>query len=314
MSINLDAMDRKILATLMQDSRISYTQLAKKINSSREVAAYRIRRLQEGGILQEFVTEIDTEKLGFKLASLFLSIKANKEEEFREYLKKCTFAAWTSEFSGVWNFGVGIYGKTIEEIHNRFSAIQEKFGEYIIDHRMTIHYSTSQYYEKYLNLDPIRNVKKKKNHDIDSKDKIILKELSRNARMDCVSLARKVDLTAVAIATRIRKLEQSGIIARFSIFIDPSRLGLYQFSIFIKSNAGSQKKIINHLKAHPKISFVIEYIGNPFIEFGVIVNDPYEMRRIVQEIESLWPENRVIESFLIQKEILSIGLPACVFE
>lgn len=50
------------------------------------------------------------------------------------------------------------------------------------------------------------------------------------------------------------------------------------------------------------------------MEFGLFVKDPYELRGKLQEIEETFPNNRVIEVSLFQKELVSIGLPLCVFE
>jgi len=311
----MDILDKKILMELMQDSRSPITSLAKKVHSSREVVNYRIKKMQEQKIILEFITEIDIEKLGFNMASLFLSIKTDKEDEFKKFLKSCSFSAWTSEFSGTWNFGVGIYGRNTEEIHQRFVIIYEKFKGSIIDYRLTFHERTKQFYEKYLGLQNTQIKKKVIAHKIDAKDKILLKELAKNACIDCVVLSKKIGLTAVATANRIRQLRKSEVINRFSVFIDPSALGLFQFSVFIKNNTiDNRSQLIKHLETHPNVSFVVEYLGDPYIEFGLISSNPYDMRKIVQQIEGRFANTRIVELFLIQNEILSIGLPSCVFE
>jgi Lrp/AsnC family leucine-responsive transcriptional regulator len=311
----MDALDNKILRELIRNSRTPITILAKKVKASREVVNYRIEKLREQKIILEFITEINTEKLGFKIASLFLSINTTRESELIKYLKSCSFTAWTSEFSGVWNFGVGIYGKNTEEIHERFNIIYSKFGEDILDHRLSFHKNTNQFYEKYLEMTQTQQKKKDNLIKIDSKDKIILKELSKNSRLDCVTLSKITNLSAVAVANRIRHLEKSNIISKYSIFIDPSNIGLYQFSIFVKNNdLKNRDKLIAHLKSHPKVSFLVEYLGDPYIEFGLILKNPYDMRRVLQQIEETFPNTRVIETFMIQNEILSIGLPQCIFE
>jgi hypothetical protein len=58
----------------------------------------------------------------------------------------------------------------------------------------------------------------------------------------------------------------------------------------------------------------VEYIGDPFLEFGIVVKDPYMLRPILQEIEESFPDNRIQDVFLIQNEFLSIGPPKCVFK
>jgi hypothetical protein len=58
----------------------------------------------------------------------------------------------------------------------------------------------------------------------------------------------------------------------------------------------------------------MEYLGEPFLEFGIFTSNPYELRRILQTIEESHPHNRIKETFLIQKEFLSVGPPPCLFE
>ena len=109
----MDKIDEKILGELISNSRIPVTILAKKLRISREVANYRISRLVKEGIIKEFTTEI--EHIGFIGAAVFINIKASKEEEFKEYLMKLNFVSWVSQLSGIWNFGMSIYGRNNKE-------------------------------------------------------------------------------------------------------------------------------------------------------------------------------------------------------
>ena len=83
----MDSLDKKILSELMRNSRTPVTQLAKKVRSSREVVNYRISKMQKNGIILKFVTEIDTNLLGYQSASAFINIKAKKENELKEFVK-----------------------------------------------------------------------------------------------------------------------------------------------------------------------------------------------------------------------------------
>ncbi len=73
-------------------------------------------------------------------------------------------------------------------------------------------------------------------------------------------------------------------------------------------------QIIRHLAAHPNVSFVAEYVGDPFLEFGLVVEDPYRLRGLLQGIENLFPENRVLELSLFEETLVSARPPPCVFE
>ena len=56
---NLDLKDRKILYHLDINSRQSFSQLGKKVGLHKDVVAYRVKKLQEKGVIKCFYTEID---------------------------------------------------------------------------------------------------------------------------------------------------------------------------------------------------------------------------------------------------------------
>lgn len=64
----------------------------------------------------------------------------------------------------------------------------------------------------------------------------------------------------------------------------------------------------------PLFPFVAEYIGSPFLEFGVFVDNPYDLRKILQEVEEVFPNNKILEVSLFQQELVSIGPPKCIFQ
>lgn len=311
----MNKLNQKIILELMKNSRTPVTTLAKKLKASREVITYRINKLKKDKVILNFVTEINIAKLGYVGAAVFVNVKTKKEKEFKQFLEKADFVSWVAELSGVWSFGLSIYGRSNEEIDQKFLLIYNRFKEDIIDHRITMHRRSLFYYEKYLENKAITISKKReRDYSLDQKDKTILQELTKNSRVDCVKLSQKVKLTAPAVSKRIKELEKSNFIEKYSLFIDVSKLGLLQYSIFIiNKNINDKEKLLAYLKEHPKVSFIAEYVGDPFLEFGIVVKDPYALRPKLQEIEESFPDNRIIEVSLFQKEIVSVGPPECVF-
>jgi Lrp/AsnC family transcriptional regulator, leucine-responsive regulatory protein len=61
---------------------------------------------------------------------------------------------------------------------------------------------------------------------IDDLDRRILRELGRNARATNVEIARQVGLSEAPCSRRIRRLEQSGVIAGYSVRVDPASVGV----------------------------------------------------------------------------------------
>jgi len=61
---------------------------------------------------------------------------------------------------------------------------------------------------------------------VDEKDRLILDELSEDARMPTKRIALNLDIPRVTVHTRIEKLKQEGIIRKFTILKDYNKLGL----------------------------------------------------------------------------------------
>jgi Lrp/AsnC family leucine-responsive transcriptional regulator len=59
----------------------------------------------------------------------------------------------------------------------------------------------------------------------DATDWLLLEELQRDGRLSFNELARRVNLSAPAVAERVRRLEQRGVITGYHAHVDPARAG-----------------------------------------------------------------------------------------
>lgn len=61
---------------------------------------------------------------------------------------------------------------------------------------------------------------------IDEKDKLILEELGKDARLPTKRIASNLDIPRVTVHTRIEKMKLEGVIKKFTILKDFKKLGL----------------------------------------------------------------------------------------
>jgi Lrp/AsnC family transcriptional regulator, leucine-responsive regulatory protein len=61
---------------------------------------------------------------------------------------------------------------------------------------------------------------------LDATDWAIVRELQRNARLSFNQLAKRVNLSAPSVATRVRRLEDEGVIEGYQARISPAAVGL----------------------------------------------------------------------------------------
>jgi Lrp/AsnC family leucine-responsive transcriptional regulator len=67
----------------------------------------------------------------------------------------------------------------------------------------------------------------------DSIDDAILSELQRDGRQSIAELARSVHMSNSAVAERVRRLEEAGVIGGYRAVVDPERLG-YSILAFLR--------------------------------------------------------------------------------
>jgi Lrp/AsnC family leucine-responsive transcriptional regulator len=61
---------------------------------------------------------------------------------------------------------------------------------------------------------------------LDSTDRRILRALQRDGRLPVVALAEQVGLSPTPCQRRVRRLEETGVIARYAAVLDPGQVGL----------------------------------------------------------------------------------------
>lgn len=70
----MEDLDRAIIRLLVQDGRMSYTDLGKATGLSTSAVHQRVRRLEQRGVIRSYTTVVDFEALGLALTA-FIAIK-----------------------------------------------------------------------------------------------------------------------------------------------------------------------------------------------------------------------------------------------
>ena len=87
--MQLDRYDKRILATLQQDGRISNQDLAETIGLSPSPCLRRVRALEEAGLITGYRAHLDAEKLGLSLTALIhISMDRHTPERFDNFEAK----------------------------------------------------------------------------------------------------------------------------------------------------------------------------------------------------------------------------------
>lgn len=90
---NLDALDRAILAALLEDGRQTQVELAERIPLSATAIARRIRALEEEGIIQGYQARINRQALGLGMTVIVHIGLTSQNEDLLEAFEKAAASA-----------------------------------------------------------------------------------------------------------------------------------------------------------------------------------------------------------------------------
>ncbi len=80
MTLSLDALDIKVLACLAEQARMTWADLAARLGLSAPAAADRVRKLEERGVIQRYVTQLDPPSLGYDLTAFIAVTLAHSRD------------------------------------------------------------------------------------------------------------------------------------------------------------------------------------------------------------------------------------------
>ena len=315
----IDVKDKKILSELILNSKISTTQIAKKVGISREVAIYRIKKLEENKIIKKYFALINYEALGYKRHVIFMQLKKvnlQKEQEILEYLKNHEHITYLSPIIGKWNFVFDLIVETSEKLKQIINEINrklaDKLGSFIL---LSGNIEGKFYPTKIVGLQKELEFKPAKKYSLNESHKKILRLISQDARIEYSKLSQKLKMPATTIAHQIKKLEKEGIIQGYTASIDYQKLGWEFYNLQLKSKNDDKKKFLEFIKTHKQIIFYYEYLGheNWDIDLGIIAKNSDDLRKVILEIkeyfgEEISMENMYLVAGLVKDNILPEGV------
>ncbi|MFH1450570.1 MAG: Lrp/AsnC family transcriptional regulator [archaeon] len=261
----LDTKDRRLLAELDANSRISLSELSKKLRVSRETVNYRIKRLILSGYIRRFVTHIDYTKLGYDIYAIYFKfgiIDEKKEIEIINYLKNLPNTNWAAQVGGRFDFILEFPAKNIRDFKRRSEEILSKYPTEFIKNDVAVFTLQERLNRRYLYPISQKIVQEKEKFiEISEKEKRVIDILKGHARMPTSEIAKRTKIPASTVALFIKNLKKRGIIKNFTIMMDPTKMDYHNFKACIKMSKYSEKIKSKMQMFCENNQFVVYYIA-----------------------------------------------------
>jgi len=124
----------------------------------------------------------------------------------------------------------------------------------------------------------------KKIAEIDELDLKILKLLEEDGRLTFMEIAKKLGLSESTIRKRVQALKENGVIKRFTVEIDPTKIGLNTVAIVgIDVDPPKLLEVAQKLCEFKEIRCVATSTGDHMIMTEIWAKDGRELTRLISE-------------------------------
>lgn len=287
--IKLDKIDRKILLELDKNSRQHISTLSRKLRLGRDLVTYRIKRLQDRGIISRFTALVDPYRLGLSINKVYLKLenRTSRRSELVKYLKKHKSVYWVAECDGAWDLIFTLLADTAQKFYLIRGEILSKFDDIVIESALATLVDIDMCYKHYFQG-------KGQGHffiggeqvdvELDDIDRAVLKILADNSRTDIKDLAETINSTPTVVTHRIKKLEDLKVIVGYRIDVGLEELGMtfFKAQLFPRvHNEQVEEELRQYVRQSPHITYFIRQIGPCTLELELDANDYYHFNEIL---------------------------------
>jgi len=296
--VKIDLKDQKILYELDLNCRQLNTQIGKKVGLKKDVVSYRIKKLQDEGVIQNFWTLIDTFKLGYNVFRLYINfqyITPSIKEEIIKYFVSNKNSWSVLSIKTEIDLAVVMWVRDIFEFYQFWEKTLDLYEDYFSKYTISIYTQAVVYKKSFLLSEKVEGSDRVictmscggKPVDIDETDYKLLNELAVNARAPLIELAKKLDCSSQTVNYKIKNLVKSGVIKGFRVDLDLSKLDLHHFKvdIYLKDHK-LKKSILKYLEDKPYVEYMNLAMGWADLEPEFVVKDMDELLKILDEINT----------------------------
>ena len=137
----MDAIDRKIITLLIEDGRLSVTELADEVHLSLSAASQRLRRLRQSGAIERFTIRLDSEAVGRPIDALVdLQLTPGAPwSGIDDALRENPEVVDAVHVTGGFDYQIRVRTRTIPELDQLLQGFKERLGVRETSTRVVLH-------------------------------------------------------------------------------------------------------------------------------------------------------------------------------
>ena len=295
----VDEADKLILFELLQDCRQPLSKIAKTVKLSQQRVHYRIKKLEEQGIIKKYTINLNYPKLGYSRHSLYLDLRSIDANEVDKYLKHITTinevsCCYMLHDVSEWKMYISVWTKTIERYDEIQTKIISKFHKHIKNY-LSFQSIRSYTYFCARMLNPKKEAKcdikgNPENLELKELDWKIINHLRKNSNIPLLNLAHQLKVDTNTVKRRIDFLIKENIIERFYVILDINQLGFREYTFISRvspSHNNEIEKLIKYVQSDPRFGIIIKAVGYVNLYYAFYARDNKELKEITSKVDKI---------------------------
>ena len=298
--MKLDKKDMSILFELDLNARLPLSELGRRVGLSPQTTKYRLEQLEKKGVIRGYVTFFDVSKFDYLYYRLYVryeNVTIEEENRILDFLKKHRYVVWFISTAGRWDLEVLFVARNFIHFNQILKDIYEKFPDKLQNNVTSVSIENYHHKRGYLmgKSSPVRVSYGGEPSRIilDGTDRKIMGLINQNARMSSSEIGMKLGLNYKTIQSRIRRMEERGIIQAYRTWLDFFKIGYRYYKSLIKLRKLSkeeERKMLKFCRDNPNIIYFIICAWPWDVEIEVEAKSEIEFLEIMRSFRELFGE------------------------
>ncbi|MGB9668771.1 MAG: Lrp/AsnC family transcriptional regulator [Anaerolineales bacterium] len=114
---NIDILDKNIVDLLLEDGRISYMEIARRLGITERAARYRLNKMIQNGVVR-VVAVVNPPTLGYNvIADVFLEVEADCIQDVARKMAEHEWISYVAYSIGETDVSLQLYAKDTDEVY-----------------------------------------------------------------------------------------------------------------------------------------------------------------------------------------------------
>lgn len=132
--VEIDSLERRLAELLSVDARLPVVDLAHRLKTTPSIVAYRLAKLEQGGVIAGYRTQLDLGRIGFLLFKILLEFEDYNLKREGEFLKFCAqhqHLTCVTRQTGQWKIELEAEVESHAALNTLVDDLRERFSGYI---------------------------------------------------------------------------------------------------------------------------------------------------------------------------------------